>query len=111
MAAVSTVAYTLSYRRPDAQLPISCSRTATYRAPHAHTAGDTDTSPALPALHLAALFKQATLGDVNIARPGGMFNFEANAKWDAWNALKGMSKEEAMKLYVEEIERQKAAYM
>jgi hypothetical protein len=38
------------------------------------------------------------VGDVNIARPGGFLNFEANAKWDAWAALKGMSKEEAMKL-------------
>ena len=45
----------------------------------------------------AALFKQATVGDVNIARPGGFLNFEANAKWDAWNAIKGKSKEEAMK--------------
>jgi diazepam-binding inhibitor (GABA receptor modulator, acyl-CoA-binding protein) len=45
----------------------------------------------------AALFKQATVGDVNIARPGGFLNFEANAKWDAWNAVKGKSKEDAMK--------------
>lgn len=27
--------------------------------------------------------------------------FEARAKWDAWNELKGMSKEEAMQKYVD----------
>jgi hypothetical protein len=26
---------------------------------------------------------------------------EARAKWDAWNSVKGMSKEEAMKQYIE----------
>lgn len=72
-----------------------------------HNHSPSRTRPSLPP---AALFKQATVGDVNIARPGGMFNFEANAKWDAWNALKGMSKEEGMRLYVEEVESQKAQY-
>lgn len=37
------------------------------------------------------------MGDVNTSRPGGFLNFEANAKWDAWNAIKGKSKEDAMK--------------
>ena len=78
-------------------------------------------------LAVYGLYKQATIGDCNIPRPGGFFNvrrggrgenlrllgaesidgadepiirkpfcshslalqFEANAKWDAWNALKG----------------------
>ena len=26
---------------------------------------------------------------------------EARAKWDAWNSVKGMSKEDAMKQYIE----------
>jgi diazepam-binding inhibitor (GABA receptor modulating acyl-CoA-binding protein) len=26
---------------------------------------------------------------------------EARAKWDAWNSVKGMSKEEAMKQYID----------
>ncbi len=26
---------------------------------------------------------------------------EARAKWDAWNSIKGMAKEEAMRMYVE----------
>ena len=58
----------------------------------------------------AALYKQATVGDCNIPRPGGFLNFEANAKWDAWHALVGVSKEEAMRRYVEAIESQKAEY-
>lgn len=58
----------------------------------------------------AALYKQATIGDCNIPRPGGFLNFEANAKWDAWNALKGVSKEDAMRRYVEAIDSQKAEY-
>ncbi|KAM9323642.1 LOW QUALITY PROTEIN: acyl-CoA-binding protein-like [Pholidichthys leucotaenia] len=30
-----------------------------------------------------SLFKQATVGDVNTARPG-MLDFTGKAKWDAW---------------------------
>ena len=36
---------------------------------------------------------------------------EARAKWEAWESRKGMSTEEAQKLYVEEWEKQKAEYM
>lgn len=61
-------------------------------------------------LKVYALFKQATVGDVNTDRPGGFFNFEANAKWDAWNGLKGMTKEEAMRQYIEEVARQQREY-
>jgi diazepam-binding inhibitor (GABA receptor modulating acyl-CoA-binding protein) len=57
-------------------------------------------------LRAYALYKQATVGDVNIARPGGFLNFEANAKWDAWNLLKGLSQEEAMEKYAAEIASQ-----
>ncbi len=39
-----------------------------------------------------------------------MFSFEAKAKWNAWDAVKGKSKEDSMKEYVAEIERQKVAY-
>ncbi|TFK99430.1 Acbp from Moniliophthora Perniciosa [Pterulicium gracile] len=48
------------------------------------------------------LYKQATEGDVNTARPG-MLNFEGKAKWDAWNDVKGTSKEDARAKYVEEL--------
>ncbi|KAF9065088.1 acyl-CoA-binding protein [Rhodocollybia butyracea] len=44
-------------------------------------------------------YKQATIGDVNTARPG-MLDFVGKAKWDAWNEIKGMKKEEAQKAYV-----------
>lgn len=61
-------------------------------------------------LKVYALFKQATVGDVNTARPGGFLNWEANAKWDAWNAMKGKSKEAAMEEYIAEVQRQQREY-
>jgi acyl-CoA-binding protein len=51
-------------------------------------------------LSLYALYKQATEGDVMGDRPGG-FDFKAIAKFDAWAELKGKSKEEAMKAYID----------
>ena len=48
-------------------------------------------------------FKQSTEGDVQGSRPSA-FNFVARAKWDAWNALKGKSKEEAMKVYLAKLQ-------
>jgi diazepam-binding inhibitor (GABA receptor modulating acyl-CoA-binding protein) len=51
-------------------------------------------------LKLYSLFKQATEGDVNIEKPTNMFDFKGIAKFNAWEALKGISKEEAMQLYV-----------
>jgi acyl-CoA-binding protein len=42
--------------------------------------------------------------------PGGWLAFEANAKWDAWNGVKGKSKEAAMTEYIAEIERQQREY-
>lgn len=50
-------------------------------------------------LQLYALYKQATEGDVSGERPGG-FDFKAIAKFDAWEELKGKSKEQAMQDYV-----------
>lgn len=51
-------------------------------------------------LKLYSLFKQATEGDVNIEKPTNMFDFKGIAKFNAWEELKGMSKEEAMQQYV-----------
>ena len=51
-------------------------------------------------LELYAFYKQATVGDCNTERPG-MFDLKGKAKWDKWDSLKGMSKEEAQKKYVE----------
>ncbi|XP_009325435.1 PREDICTED: acyl-CoA-binding protein [Pygoscelis adeliae] len=42
-------------------------------------------------------------------RPG-MLDFKGKAKWDAWNALKGMSKEDAMKAYIAKVEELKGKY-
>jgi len=60
-------------------------------------------------LALYALFKQATTGDCNTSRPG-MFDMAGKAKWDAWNAKKGMSKDDAMKAYIEEVNKQMEKY-
>lgn len=51
-------------------------------------------------LKLYSLFKQATEGDVNIEKPTNMFDFKGIAKFNAWEELKGTSKEEAMQQYV-----------
>lgn len=37
---------------------------------------------------LYGLYKQAQVGDVNIAKPG-FFELTAKAKWNAWDAQKG----------------------
>ncbi|MBL0745444.1 acyl-CoA-binding protein [Chryseolinea lacunae] len=50
-------------------------------------------------LQLYGLFKQATEGDATGDRPGG-FDFKAIAKFDAWEELKGKTKEQAMQEYV-----------
>jgi acyl-CoA-binding protein len=47
-------------------------------------------------------FKQATCGVCNKPRPG-MFKVVERAKWDAWNSVKDLSKNEAMNSYIEEI--------
>ena len=51
-------------------------------------------------LRIYALYKQASGGDVQAERPG-FTDMVGRAKWDAWNALKGTSKEEAMRQYVD----------
>ena len=51
-------------------------------------------------LDIYALFKQGTVGDCNTDRPG-MLDFKGKAKWDAWNAKKGMSQDDAKAAYVE----------
>jgi acyl-CoA-binding protein len=52
-------------------------------------------------LQLYGLYKQATEGDVNIDPPSNMFDFVAKAKFNAWESLKGKSKEGAMQEYVD----------
>ena len=50
-------------------------------------------------LKLYALYKQATTGDVDGKRPG-FTDMVGRAKWDAWNEIKGESKDDAMKQYI-----------
>uniref|UniRef100_A0A8C6UZL4 Diazepam binding inhibitor (GABA receptor modulator, acyl-CoA binding protein) n=1 Tax=Neogobius melanostomus TaxID=47308 RepID=A0A8C6UZL4_9GOBI len=58
-------------------------------------------------LKIYSLYKQASVGDVNTARPG-MLDFTGKAKWDAWRSRK--SKEEAMKEYVDLVNELKSKY-
>ena len=51
-------------------------------------------------LEIYALFKQATAGDISGERPG-FTDMVARAKFDAWSAVKGLSKDQAMQKYVD----------
>jgi acyl-CoA-binding protein len=57
-------------------------------------------------LKIYALYKQATVGDVEGKRPG-FTDMIGRAKWDAWNELKGLASEAAMEQYVDLIEELK----
>jgi diazepam-binding inhibitor (GABA receptor modulator, acyl-CoA-binding protein) len=52
-------------------------------------------------LKLYSLYKQATEGDINIEKPANPFDMVGNAKFNAWDKLKGTGKEDAMKQYIE----------
>ena len=54
-------------------------------------------------LKIYSLYKQSTLGDVEGKRPG-FTDMVGRAKYDAWDAVKGKSKDEAMQEYVALIE-------
>ncbi len=52
-------------------------------------------------LQLYSLYKQATEGDVNVDPPSNPFDFVSRAKYEAWTALNGKSKEAAMQEYID----------
>ena len=54
-------------------------------------------------LKIYALYKQASVGDVDGKRPG-FTDMVGRAKWDAWNELKGQAPDEAKQAYVDLIE-------
>jgi diazepam-binding inhibitor (GABA receptor modulating acyl-CoA-binding protein) len=54
-------------------------------------------------LKLYALYKQATEGDVDGKRPG-FTDMIGRAKWDAWNEIKGSTRDDAMERYVSLVE-------
>jgi acyl-CoA-binding protein len=51
-------------------------------------------------LRLYALYKQGQTGDVQGSKPG-FFDFVGTAKYEAWEALRGTSREQAQQQYVE----------
>jgi acyl-CoA-binding protein len=57
-------------------------------------------------LKIYALFKQATSGDAQGERPG-VTDLVGRAKWDAWHALGGTGREDAMRRYIDLIEELK----
>ncbi len=59
-------------------------------------------------LALYAHYKQATDGDAHGDRPG-LFDLVGRAKFDAWSALKGMTKADAEAAYIKKVEKLLAA--
>ena len=55
-------------------------------------------------LEMYGLYKQALIGDVVGKKPGRV-KLKARYKYEAWDSRKGMSKEEAMKAYIELIQK------
>jgi len=55
-------------------------------------------------LELYGLYKQATLGDVDGARPG-LLDLKGRAKWDAWASRRGLPADAAMEQYVALVDR------
>jgi diazepam-binding inhibitor (GABA receptor modulator, acyl-CoA-binding protein) len=80
---------------------------ATPKAAFDKAVADSKTLPEKPdnatLLQLYALYKQATEGDVEGKRPG-FTDMVGRAKWDAWNAIKGKGRDEAMSEYVDLVE-------
>lgn len=58
-------------------------------------------------LQLYSLYKQGSEGDVKIETPSNPFDFVAKAKYEAWAALKGKAKEDAMKEYIDLVSKLK----
>jgi len=52
-------------------------------------------------LQLYSLYKQGSTGDINTDPPSNPFDFVGKAKYEAWTALKGKSKEAAMQEYID----------
>lgn len=58
-------------------------------------------------LNLYSFYKQATEGDTNSDAPSNPFDFVAKAKHNAWETLKGVTKESAMQQYIDLVEKLK----
>ena len=55
-------------------------------------------------LNLYALYKQGSDGDVSGKKPG-MFDIKGQAKYRAWEKMKGTGKEDAQEQYVELVDQ------
>ena len=58
-------------------------------------------------LVLYSLYKQATEGDNTAEPPANPFDFVSKAKYEAWMNLKGKTKDQAMKEYIDLVEKLK----
>jgi len=57
-------------------------------------------------LSLYSLYKQGTIGDAtDTNKPENAFDFVAQFKYNAWGKLAGMSKDEAMKAYIDLVDK------
>ena len=54
-------------------------------------------------LQLYGLYKQATIGNINIPQPWAV-QLEKRSKWDSWKMFENMQKPVAMTKYVEVVE-------
>lgn len=57
-------------------------------------------------LELYSFYKQAVDGDIKGEKPSA-FDFKARAKFEAWEARKGMTRDVAMKAYIRLVEHLK----
>ncbi|XP_073837886.1 acyl-CoA-binding protein-like [Musca autumnalis] len=69
----------------------------------------TKTPPNDVFLEFYGLFKQATAGDCNVDKPSAI-DVKGSAKWNAWNANKGMSQDAAKAAYVAAYEKYAPQY-
>jgi len=58
-------------------------------------------------LQLYSFYKQATEGDASSDAPSNPFDFVAKAKYEAWVAQKGKTKEGAMQEYIDLVNKLK----
>ena len=74
--------------------------TAKFEAAVAHSTQLSEKPDNQTLLKIYSLYKQATEGDNSAAKPG-FADIVARAKWDAWNALKGTSADDAKQQYID----------
>lgn len=60
-------------------------------------------------LQLYSLYKQGSVGDINIDPPSNAFDIVNKAKFNAWEALKGKTKEGAMQEYIDLVKQLKSS--